>query len=106
MANKCLFLKVPSLGGEGEQVGQQPLQEAARRGCPAPVGGAEEQDPRNKEKYIVLHQQWKADRGSDLEHKYDTMGRSLADIQREGQRQVDLFNSMNRWTKVVKICKP
>ena len=59
--------------------------------------------PHNREKHIVLHQQWKADRGSDLEHKYGTMGRSLADIQREGQRQVDLFNSMNRWTKVVKF---
>ena len=62
--------------------------------------------PHNREKYIVLHQQWKADRGSDLKHNYDTMGRNLADIQREGQRQVVLFNSRNRWAKVVKICKP
>ena len=34
---------------------------------------------------------------------YDTMGRSLADIQRERQMQVDLFNRMHRSTKVVKI---
>jgi hypothetical protein len=59
--------------------------------------------PHNREKYIVLHQQWKADRGSDLEHNYDTMGRNLADIQREGQRQVVLFNSRNRWKNLERM---
>ena len=140
MANKGLFLKVPS-EGEGKKKGGQKTpfhfflmekkqqwekeskwdnsrskEQLVKVGpdleepCDHPPQAVlplweelKQKPPHHMEKYIVLHRQWKADRGNDLEHKYDTMGRSLADIQREGQRQVDLFNNMNRWAVFVRI---
>ena len=56
--------------------------------------------PHFMEKYIEQYRQWKATMNTDLEHKFDTMGRSLADIQRERQKQIDLFNNMNRWASL------
>ena len=51
----------------------------------------------------MLQQRWKADRSSDLKHKYDTTGMSLADMQRKGQRQAVFCNSRNRWAKGEKV---
>ena len=52
--------------------------------------------PHLMEKYIELHREWKAERRSDLENVYDTMGRSLADIHREGVRQNRMVANMER----------
>ena len=37
--------------------------------------------------FIEMHRKWKLEQLGDLEHKYDSLGRPLADIEREAARQ-------------------
>ena len=52
--------------------------------------------PHLMEPYIQQHKDWKNHKKTDLEKVYDTMGRSLADIQREAVRQRKIITDMER----------
>ena len=51
--------------------------------------------PHLMEPYIRKHREWK-NQEKDLERKYDTMGRPLADIQREAAKQRKIVADMER----------
>jgi len=40
-------------------------------------------DPKFMEPYVELHRVWKREKVRDLKHKYDSLGRSLADVEKE-----------------------
>jgi len=61
-------------------------QEELVRSC-LPLWKERKEDPQFMEPYIEQHRQWKEAQKGDLENKYDAMGRCLADLAREAERQ-------------------
>ena len=58
-----------------------------------PLWAEVKKSPRLMEPYIEQHRQWRG-RNGELENRYDTMGRSLGDINREAARQRSLATAM------------
>eukprot|EP00092_Neocalanus_flemingeri_P016616 GFUD01017977.1.p1 GENE.GFUD01017977.1~~GFUD01017977.1.p1 ORF type:complete len:495 (-),score=145.53 GFUD01017977.1:1213-2598(-) len=61
-----------------------------------PIWKENKADPVFLAPYIEQHREWKMNRMGDLENKYDSLGRSLADIQREAQRVRKKEEDMNK----------
>jgi len=53
----------------------------------------QEENPEFMAPFIEMHRTWKKEQLGDLEHKYDSLGRPLADIERElARHRMKLFN--------------
>jgi len=59
-----------------------------------PLWHQNKENPGFMEPYIEMHRQWKLKEQNDLENKYDSHGRSLADIAREAERQRKMRRDM------------